>query len=215
MPTRKTTRLLGMGWGLAAGGIGATRISWFIGTMYRDGLLLAPFLALILAISISFVLYDNLAQRLTFSFSTAVLFSVLSLIVLSIEGRLTCPTVFGLGVAAVARPIGIDLILQDFGSRLTVSLLFSRRTVVTFLIAALPLSARILAYEHLSAVEQDHALMRTVARHTSPRGSTLVFSLLTHANMSGFNTSSLFGQRKRSTLFPKQPGDPRADANPA
>ena len=39
MPTRKTTRLLGMGWGLAAGGIGATSISWFIGTVYRDGLL--------------------------------------------------------------------------------------------------------------------------------------------------------------------------------
>lgn len=177
MPTRNATRLLGMGWGVAAGGIGATSISWFIGTVYRDGLLLVPLLALVLAISISLVLYDSLAQRLTFSFFTAVLFSVLSLIVLSIEGRLSGPTVFGLGVAAVAIPIGIDLVLQDFGSRLTVPLLFSRRTVVTFLIAALPLSAWILAYQHLSAVEQDHALMRTVARHISPQGNTLVFEL--------------------------------------
>ena len=178
MPTRKTTRLLGMGWGLAAGGIGATSISWFIGTVYRDGLLLVPLVALVLVISISVVLYDNLAQRVTFSFFTAVLFSVLSLIVLSIAGRLSGLTVFGLGVAAVAIPIGIDLVLQDFGSRLTVPFQFSRRTVVTFLIAALPLSAWILAYEHLSAVEQDNALMRTVARHISPQGNTLVFELV-------------------------------------
>ena len=62
---------------------------------------------------------------------------MLSLIVLSIEAGLTGPTVFGLGVAAVARPFGIDLIQQDFSSRLTVPLLFSRRSVDTFLAAAL------------------------------------------------------------------------------
>ena len=126
----------------------------------------------------SVVLCDNLAQRITLSFFTAVLFSVLSLIALTIEGHLTGPTVFGLGVAAVAIPISIDLVLQDFRSRFTVPFQFSRRTIVTFLIAALPLGAWIPAYAHLSAVEQDHALMRTVARHVSPRGNALVFELV-------------------------------------
>jgi len=144
--------------------------------MYRDGLLSVPFLALVLAISMSLVLCDNLVQRLTLSFFTAALLSVLSLIVLSIKGRLTGPTVFILVVAAVTIPIGIDIILQDLGSGLTVPLLFSRRTVVTFLIVALPLSAWILAHEHLSAVEQDHALMRIVARHSDRLRPTACFS---------------------------------------
>ena len=53
--------------------------------------------------------------------------------------------------------------------------MFSRSTTITFVLAALPFSVWILAYEHLSAVEQDNALMRMVARNISPQGNTLVF----------------------------------------
>ena len=86
-----TTRLIGVGWGLVAGGIGATSIACFTGTVYREGILEVPLLALFLTTSLEFLLYNDFPKRITFAFFTAVVFSLLSLVVLGKEGRLAGP----------------------------------------------------------------------------------------------------------------------------
>jgi hypothetical protein len=162
-------------WGLAAGTLMAACVSWFAGTVYRAGSLLAPFTALALATVIPFLLYEEPAKRLVFSLLTSALLSGLSLIALSLGGQATGPTVFGLGLVAIALPVGIDLILQDFGTRLTIPPRFSRGAAAAFLAAVLPLSTWIIAHEHYTAKEEDDALIRTVAQNVSPQGDAIVF----------------------------------------
>jgi hypothetical protein len=162
-------------WGLAVGMLMAASISWFAGTVYREGTLIAPLVALALAMVIPFLLYEVPAKRLAFALLTPALLSGLSLVALSLGGQATGLTVFGLSLVALAIPIGIDLILQDFGTRLTISPWFSRGAAVAFLVVGLPLSAWVITHEHYTAVEQDEALIRTVAQNVSPQGDTIVF----------------------------------------
>lgn len=165
-------------WGLVAGTLMAVSVAWFAGTVYREGTLLAPFTALALALITPFLLYEAPAKRLVFALCTSALLSGLSLLTFSLGGQATGPTVFGLVLVALAIPVGVDLILQDFGTRLTVPPLFSRSAVASFLAAVLPLSAWIIAHEHSTAVEEDSALIRTVAQNVSPQGNTIVFELI-------------------------------------
>jgi len=162
-------------WGLAIGVATAISVSWFAGTVYREGNLLAPFIAWLLVTATPFVLYEEPAKRLIFALITSALLSGLSLLTLSLGGQATGPTVFGLSVVAVAIPVGIDLILQDFGTRLAIPLVFSRGAALAFFAAVLPLSASIIAHEHSTAMAEDDALIRTVAQNVSPQGDTIVF----------------------------------------
>jgi hypothetical protein len=165
-------------WGLAAGVVVAGSVAWFAGMVYREGSLLAPFTALMLAIAIPFTLYEEPAKRVVCALLASALLSGLSLLALSLGGQATGPTVFGLSVVAVALPVGADLILQDFGTRLAVPPLFSRGAAAAFLSAVLPLSAGVIAHEHFTAVAEDEALMRTVAQNVKPQGDTIVFDLV-------------------------------------
>jgi hypothetical protein len=106
------------------------------------------------------------------------LLSGFSLLTLSLGGQPTGPTVFGLSVLAVAIPVGIDLILQDFGTRLTIPPIFSRGAGAAFISVVLPLSIWSIAHEHFTAMAEDEALMRTVAQNVSPQGDTIVFDKL-------------------------------------
>jgi hypothetical protein len=175
---RGKTMFVRIAWGLVAGALMAVSVAWFAGTMYREGTLLTPFAALALALIIPFLLYEAPAKRLVFALLTSSLLSGLSLLTFSLGGQATGPTVFGLVLVSLAIPVGADLILQDFGTRLTVPPLFSRSAVASFLAAVLPLSAWIIAHEHSTAVEEDGALIRTVAQNMSPHGDTIVFELI-------------------------------------
>ena len=175
---RGKTMFVRIAWGLVAGALMAISVAWFAGTVYREGTLLAPFTALALALIIPFLLYEAPAKRLVFALLTSSLLSGLSLLTFSLGGQATGPTVFGLVLVSLAIPVGADLILQDFGTRLTVSSLFSRSAVASFLAAVLPLSAWIIAHEHSTAVKEDSALIRSVAQNVSPHGDTIVFELL-------------------------------------
>jgi hypothetical protein len=161
--------------GPATGAAVAVGVSWFAGTAYREGDLLAPLAALALAMAAPFLLYEEPAKRVTFALLTSALLSVLSLLAISLGGQASGPTVFGLSIVAIAVPVGADLIMQDFGTRLRVSPFFSYGAAVMFLVAALPLSARLIVYEHQIAVEEDDALIRTVAQNVRPQGNTIVF----------------------------------------
>ncbi len=165
-------------WGLVSGALMAVSVAWFAGTVYREGTLLASFAALALALIIPFLLYEAPAKRFVFALLTSALLSGLSLLTVSLGGQATGPTVFGLVLVALAIPLGIDLILQDFGTRLTVPSLFSRSVVAAFLVAVLPLSAWIIAHEHSTAVKEDMALIHTVAQNVSPQGDSIVFELV-------------------------------------
>jgi hypothetical protein len=162
-------------WGLVAGVLIATSVSWFAGMVYREGSLLAPFVALMLATVTPFALYEEPAKRVACALLASALLSGLSLLAFSLGGQATGPTVFGLSVVAVAIPVGVDLILQDFGMRLIIPSLFSRGAAAAFLSVVLPLSAWVIAHEHFTAVEEDDALIRTVAQNVSPQGDTIVF----------------------------------------
>jgi hypothetical protein len=164
-----------VGWGLAAGAVMATSVSWFAGMIYREGSVLAPATALTLAIAIPFALYEEPTKRVVCALLASALLSGFSLLALGFGGQATGPTVFGLSVVAIAIPVGVDLILQDFGKRLTISPLFSRGAAVAFLSVVLPLSGWIIAREHFTAVAEDDALIRTVAQNVSPEGDTIVF----------------------------------------
>lgn len=170
--------LVRVAWGLVAGALMAVSVAWFAGTVYREGTLFAPLAAFALALVLPFLLYEALAKRLVFALLTSALLSSLSLLTVSLGGQATGPTVFGLVLVALAIPVGIDLILQDFGTRLAVPALFSRSAVASFLAAVLPLSAWIIAHEHSTAVKEDTALIQTVAQNISPQGDTIVFELV-------------------------------------
>lgn len=162
-------------WSVAAGVATALSVAWFAGTVYREGNLIAPLAALVFAIVIPFVLYKEPTKRITFALLTSALLSGLSLLALNLGGQATSFTVFGLSVAAVAIPIGIDLMAQDFGTRLTIPPVFSRSAATAFLAAVLPLSAWMIAHEHYAAVAEDAALIRAVAQNVSPQGDSIVF----------------------------------------
>ena len=161
--------------GLASGVVVAVVVSWFASSAYRDGSLLAPLFALALALGIPSLLYESLQKRLTFGLCAAALLSGFSLLVLLVGGQPSGLTVLGLSLLSVALTVGTDLALQDLGSRVTVSPGFSYGAVVTFLVVALPLSTRQIVREHHVAVEEDDALIRTVAQHVHPQGNTIVF----------------------------------------
>src|SRR5262249_57417593 len=72
-------------------------------------------------------------------------------------------------------PVGFAVILRALATRLTIPPLFSRGAAVAFLSVVLPLSAWVIAHEHFTAVEEDNALIRTVAQNVSPQGDTIVF----------------------------------------
>lgn len=165
-------------WGVAAGVLIAMSVSWFAGMVYREGSVLAPSVALLLAAAIPFVLYEEPAKRMVSALLASALLSGLSLLAFSLGGQATGPTVFGLSVVAVAVPVGVDLILQDFGKRLTVSPPFSRGVAVAFISVLLPLGGWIIAREHFTAVAEDDVLIRTVAQNVSPQGDTIVFDLV-------------------------------------
>lgn len=162
-------------WSVVAGVVIALSVAWFAGTVYREGNLIAPLAALVFAIAIPFVLYKEPTKRVAFALLTSALLSGLSLLALNLGGQTTGFTVFGLSVAAVAIPIGIDLIAQDFGTRLTVPPIFSRGAATAFLVAVLPLGAWMIAQEHYAAMAEDAALIRTVAQNVSPQGDSIVF----------------------------------------
>jgi hypothetical protein len=162
-------------WGLLAGTTTAISVAWFAGTVYREGTLLSPFVALVLTTATPFLLYEEPEKRLLFALLTAAIFSALSLLTVSLGGQASGPTLFGLSIVAVAVPVGIELILQDFGTRLTIPSLFSRGAATAFLSIGIPLSGWIIAHEHYTAVEEDDVLIRTVAQNVSPQGDTIVF----------------------------------------
>jgi hypothetical protein len=155
--------------------VAAVATAWFVSSAYREGSLLAPLLALALALGLPPLLYDSLEKRLTFGLFAAALLSGFSLLVLVIGGQPSGLTVLGLSLLAVALAVGTDLALQDFGTRVRFSPGFSYGAVATFLIVALPLSTRQIVREHHLAVEEDDALIRTVAQNVHPQGDTIVF----------------------------------------
>lgn len=161
--------------GLAIGAIIAVGVAWFAGTVYREGNLFAPLMTLFIAMSAPFLLYQEQPKRLTYALLTAALLTVLSLLTIVIGGQPSGLTVFGLGLTAVAILVGIDLVLQDFGSRLTISPSFSYSAAAIFLVIAVPLSTSLVVREHRLAVEEDEALIRTVAQNVHPQGDTIVF----------------------------------------
>jgi hypothetical protein len=162
-------------WGLGAGILIAGSVAWFAGMVYREGSLLAPSTALLLTIATPFALYEEPAKRVVCALLASALLSGLSLLALSLGGQATGPTVFGLSVVAIAIPVGVDLILQDFGTRLIIPPLFSRGAAAAFFAVVLPLSIWAIAHEHLTAVAEDEALIRTVAQNVRPQGDTIVF----------------------------------------
>ncbi|MGH7966961.1 MAG: hypothetical protein ACRERD_34920, partial [Candidatus Binatia bacterium] len=162
-------------WSVAAGVVTAFSVAWFAGTVYRDGNLFAPLAALVLAVAIPFVLYKEPTKRVAFALLASALFSGLSLLALGLGGQTDGLTVFGLGVVAVAIPIGIDLVAQDFGTRLTIPPLFSGGAATVFLAAVLPLSAWMIAQQHYAAMAEDAELIRAVAQNVSPQGDSIVF----------------------------------------
>jgi hypothetical protein len=157
------------------GALVAAALAWFSGMMYREGSLVVPFVVLMLVGTAPFLLYAEPSKRVVFSLLAAALFSGLSLLTLSLGGQATGPTVFGLGIAAVAVLVGVDLIVQDFGTRVIIASVFARSAGTVFLSLILPLSGWIIAHEHSAAVEADTALIRAVAQHVSPQGNTIVF----------------------------------------
>jgi hypothetical protein len=161
--------------GLSAGIAIAASVAWFGGAVYREGTLLAPCLTLLLAAALPIFLYHGSTQRLSYSLLTAALFCGFSLLLLKLDGQTTLPVTFALGIAASAVPFGIDLALKDSEQQLSVLSIISKNAVWAFLVTILPLSIWMLAYEHASAVAEDSALIRTVARNITPQGDTLVF----------------------------------------
>jgi len=161
--------------GLTSGVVVAVVVSWFASSAYREGSLFAPLLALTLSLGIPCFLYDSWEKRLTFGLFAAALLSGFSLLVLVVGGQPSGLTVFGLSLLSVAFAVGMDLVLQDFGTRVKVSPKFSYGAVATFLIVALPLSTHQIVREHHLAVEEDDALIRTVAQNVHPQGDTIVF----------------------------------------
>jgi hypothetical protein len=161
--------------GLAIGAVIAVGVAWFAGAVYREGNLFAPLVTLVLTMSIPFLLYQEQPKRLTYALLTAALLTLLSFLTLVVGGQPTGLTVFGLGLTAVAILVGIDLVLQDFGSRLTISPSFSYSAAAIFLLIAVPLSTRLVVREHRLAVEEDEALIRTVAQNMHPQGNAIVF----------------------------------------
>jgi hypothetical protein len=161
--------------GLAIGAAIAVGVAWFAGAVYREGNLFAPLVTLVLAMSAPFLLYQDLPKRLTYALLTAAFLTLLSFLTLAIGGQPSGLTVFGLGLTAVAILVGLDLVLQDFGSRLTFSPVFSYSAAAVFFLIAIPLSTRLVVREHRLAVEEDEALIRTVAQNVHPQGNTIVF----------------------------------------
>src|SRR5215510_3433891 len=96
--------------GSTAGAVMAGCVSWFAGMVYREGSLLAPSVALVLAAAVPLLLYEEPAKRLAFSLLTAALLPGFSLLTFSLGGQATGPTVFGLCLVAIAIPVGVDLI---------------------------------------------------------------------------------------------------------
>ena len=162
-------------WGLVAGVVSATSVSWFVGTVYREGILFAPLAAFLLATATPFVFYEEPAKRMFFALLTSTLLSGFSLLAIGLGGQATGTTMFGLGVAAVAIPVGIDLVLQDLGTQSTIHPLFARGAAAAFLVAVLPVSSWIIVHAHSTAMKEDKALIQTVAQNISPQGTTLVF----------------------------------------
>lgn len=162
-------------WSTIIGGLIAFSVAWFAGAVYREGSFLVPFVALMVATSLPFALYEESTKRIAGALFTAALVSMFSLLILQFGGQISGPTLFGLSLVSVAIPIGVNLIAQDFGTRLTVSPVFSRGAATVFLAAVLPLSASMIAHEHYAAVAEDDALIRTVAQNVSPQGDTIVF----------------------------------------
>jgi|GEM_PF-5304050 len=161
--------------GLATGAAVGIAVAWFAGAVYREGYVFAPLLTLLLAMSAPFFLYQERPKRLTYALLAAAILILLSFLTIVIGGQPSGLTVFGLGLTAVAIVVGVDLVLQDFGSRLAISPAFSYSAVGVFLLIALPLSTQLVVHEHRLAVEQDEALIRTVAQNVHPQGNTIVF----------------------------------------
>ena len=161
--------------GLVVGSVIAIAVAWFAGAVYREGYLFAPLMTLLLVMSAPFLLYQEQPKRLTYALLTAAILTFLSSLTIMIGGQPSGLTVFGLGLTAVVILIGIDLVLQDFGSRLTVSPAFSYSAATIFLLLAVPLSAHLVVQEHRLAVAEDEALIRTVAQNVHPQGNTIVF----------------------------------------
>ena len=161
--------------GLIVGVAIAVGVAWFAGAVYREGNVFAPLVTLFLTMSVPFLLYQEQPKRLTYALLTAALLILLSFLTLVVGGQPSGLTVFGLGLTAVAILVSIDLVMQDFGSRFTISSTFSYNAAAIFLLVAVPLSARLVAREHRLAVEQDEALIRTVAQNVHPQGNTIVF----------------------------------------
>lgn len=161
--------------GLAIGAAIGAGVAWFASAVYREGYLFAPLVTLLLVMSTPFLLYQERPKRLTYALFTAAILALLSFLTIVVGGQPSGLTVFGLGLTAVAILVGTDLVLQDFGSRLTISSGFSYAAVGIFLLIAVPLSTRLVAREHRLAVEQDEALIRTVAQNVHPQGNTIVF----------------------------------------
>lgn len=153
----------------------ALGVSSFAGAAYWEGDLLFPLMALLLAAAIPLFLYDDPAKRRAFALLTSALVSGLALLTLKLGGRVTGIPVLGLSVAAVSVPIGLDLILQDFGKRLDVHPSLARVAVWAFIVAVLPVSVFILVQEHHTMVQEDNVLIRAVAQNVTPQGNTIVF----------------------------------------
>ncbi|MGE0821503.1 MAG: hypothetical protein AB7G75_32010 [Candidatus Binatia bacterium] len=164
--------------GFATGALIAFGVALFAGTAYREGNLFAFLIALVVALGSPFLLYRELPKQLTYALLAAAFLTVFSLLAGGLGGQLTGLTVFGLAIAAVAIVVGTDLVLQDFGSRLTITPVFSYGATAVFLIVALPLTIQLLSREHRIAVEEDDALIRTVAQHVHPQGNTIVFDAI-------------------------------------
>lgn len=162
-------------WSLVLGAAMALSVSWFASTVYREGNVLAPLIALVLAMGVPFLLYEDPAKRLAFALLTSSILSGLSLLAVSLGGQASGLTVFGLSIVAIAIPVGADLVRQDFGNRWMIPPVFSHGAAAAFLIVVFPLSARFIVQEHHLAVEEDDALIRMVAKNMRPQGDTIVF----------------------------------------
>jgi hypothetical protein len=78
-------------------------------------------------------------------------------------------------LVGLLAPIGLDLLLIDRGTRLTLSRRIAQVALVTFVAAFAPLAALLVRYEHRVVVAVDQELLREIGQHVSVYDNWLVF----------------------------------------
>jgi hypothetical protein len=153
---------------VALGGVTAYLVSLTVGTAYREGELLEALIPLVFVPSVMFVLYEGTEKR------TVACLSALLVTAALLQGATTLGVPWDgvslvlASVAAVALPLGVDLVSIDLGKRIRLDRPITTVMAVAFAVALLPFSGWTLRSAHQTILEEDKELVTELASRIYP-----------------------------------------------